>query len=263
MLRSIVALLRLLGLVVLLLAGLALGALAMPWLAQSGRNRIERGWARALVLLCGLRVTVSGDLPAELGRTGMLAGRRGRLLLVNHVSWIDVFALASVLPPRFVAKAEISNWPLVGTLVSMTGTLYIERGRRRAVHAMNQRVRECLLAGETVAVFPEGTTTDGSRLLPFHANLVAAALGVDCEVWPVALRYTRHGHFDTTAAFTGEMTLLRSVWRILTARGLAVEITLLPPLRDGHAAADRHRIAEQARAAIAARLGIALDDQDG
>lgn len=258
--RFVLGPLRLLGLVALLLIGLAIALLVFPWQSQPTRNRIIRGWSRALVGVCGLRVDAVGALPADLARTGIRAGQPGRLLLANHISWIDVFALNAAMPIRFVAKAEIGRWPLMGTLVTLAGTLYIERGRRHAVHAMNQRVRERLLAGESVAVFPEGTTTDGTQLLAFHSNLVAPALEVRCEVWPVALRYTQHGRPSCVAAFVGEATLVESIWQIVTARGLALEVAFLPPVPpDGEAAPTRHHVAQAARAAIARHLGLPAD----
>jgi 1-acyl-sn-glycerol-3-phosphate acyltransferase len=169
-------------------------------------------------------VKVVGDLPEELAATGMRAGERGRLLLINHISWIDIFGVAAALPARFVAKSEIGRWPLMGALVTMSGTLYIERGRRHAVSALNKRVRELLEAGESVVVFPEGTTTDGAALLPFHSNLVAPAVESGCEVWPVALRYTQRGAPSTAAAFIGDMTLVTSMWNIVSAGGLQIEV---------------------------------------
>jgi 1-acyl-sn-glycerol-3-phosphate acyltransferase len=255
--RFLLGPLRLLGLIGLLLVGLAITLLVFPWQSQPVRNRIIRAWSRALVATCGLRVRVSGALPAELARTGIDASRAGRLLLANHVSWIDVFALDAAMPIRFVAKAEIGRWPLMGQLVTLAGTLYIERGRRHAVHAMNQRVRERLLAGESVAVFPEGTTTDGLQLLAFHSNLIAPALEVRCEVWPVALRYTQGGRASLAASFIGETTLVESIWRIVTTRGLEVEVAFLPPVpTDADTHPTRHHVAQAARAAIAHHLGL-------
>ncbi len=125
--------------------------------------------------------------------------------LANHVSWLDIFAINAMLPSRFIAKAEIGKWPLLGVLVSRSGTLFIERGRRHAVAAMNKTVREHLKLGETIVVFAEGTTTDGSELLPFHSNVIAPALDVGAEIWPIAIRYTERGKRSAAAAFIDEM----------------------------------------------------------
>jgi len=258
--RYLLAPLRLVGLIGLLLAGLAIAGLAYPWLAQPRRNRITRRWSAVLLAVCGARLHASGSVPAALACDGMQPGQPGRLLLINHISWIDIFAVNAVLPSRFVAKAEIGRWPLLGTLVTLAGTLYIERGRRHAVQAVNRKVAEHLHLGELVALFPEGTTTDGSELLPFHSNLIAPVMEAGGQVWPVALRYTEDGRPSRAAAFVGDDTLARSIWNILTARRLTIEIALLAPVAaDGETHPTRHHVAQAARARIAEHLGIAIE----
>lgn len=252
--RRLLAPLRIALLLVHALAGIAIAATLFRRLAQARRNRIIRAWSRLLLALCGVRLVVTGvPLPPTLAATGVAPG--GRLLLANHVSWLDVFAVLAALPSRFVAKSEIRAWPLLGTLVSLVGTLYIERGRRHAVATMNHQVRDRLRDGETVAVFPEGTTTDGRSLLPFHSNLVAPAIEVGCDCWPVALRYTEAGQPSTAAAFVGEMSLAACLWYILVARRLCVEVAFLDPVPTG-GERNRHHVAEAASAAIAAHLGL-------
>lgn len=258
-LRPLLAPLRIAGLLALIALGLAVAGLVFPWLAQPRRNATIRRWSRLLLAVCGARLRVTGlPLGAALARTGIEPGRPGRLMLANHVSWIDVYAIHAACPSRFVAKAEIGQWPVVGTLVTLSGVLYIERGRRHAVAAINHRVRDRLHAGETVAVFPEGTTTEGDRLLPFHANLIAPAIEVGCPVWPVALRYTEDGRPSTAAAFVGEMGLVESLWNTLLARRLEIEVAFLPPIVAAPGET-RHHLAERARQAIADHLGVPLE----
>jgi 1-acyl-sn-glycerol-3-phosphate acyltransferase len=254
--NTLLAPFRLFLLLLHVLAGVAIAAVVFPLFAQPWRNRIIRSWSRLLLALCGLRSVITGlPLPPELARTGIQTGSRGRILLANHVSWIDVFALNATIPSRFVAKSEIGHWPLLGTLVTRVGTLYIERGRRHAVASTNHRVRDRLQAGETIAVFPEGTTTDGSSLLPFHSNLIAPAFDVGAECWPVALRYTAGGRSSTAAAFIGEMGFITSLWNIVMARRLQIELAFLEPVpSDGNRS--RHDVAQAAAARIAAWLDL-------
>ncbi len=257
--HRVLAPLRIVVLLAHIVAGLLITTLGFPWLAQPTRNRIVRGWSRVLLAICGVKLRTSGRaLGAALARTGIERSGAGRLILANHISWIDVFAILACVPGRFVAKAEIGRWPLVGWLVTLVGTLYIERGRRHAVAAINHRVRDKLKAGETVAVFPEGTTTDGFSLLPFHSNLIAPALDVGGEIWPVALRYTESGQPTRAPAFVGEMALLTSLWNILVARDLAIEVAMLAPIaaRPEHT---RHYLAALARAEIAQYLGFPIE----
>lgn len=255
--RALIAPLRALLLLAHIVAGIAITGLAFPLLRQPARNRIVRAWSRGLLAICGTRLAVAGvELDSRLAREGFLPHGPGRMLLVNHISWIDVFAILATLPSRFVAKAEIGRWPLLGWLVTLVGTLYIERGRRHAVAAMNHRVRDRLKAGETIVVFAEGTTTDGSSLLPFHSNLIAPALEVGCEIWPVALRYTERGVASAAAGFVGDMGLITSLWNILVARDFVVQVACLAPLPPA-AGRTRHELAAIARAAIARHLGLA------
>ncbi len=238
------------------LLGVAIVLVIFPFAGQIVRNRINRVWSRILIGLCGARVLATGVVIApDLQRDGLDPRTHGRLALANHVSWMDIFAINAVLPSRFIAKAEIGQWPLLGILVSRGGTLYIERGRRHAVAAMNRTVGEHLQLGETIVVFAEGTTTDGSELLPFHSNVIAPAIAVGASIWPVAIRYTERGQRSAAAAFIGEMGLFTSLARVLVADQLVVEVALLPPVPVGDAP-DRHAIARAARAAIAQKLGL-------
>jgi len=205
------------------LLGVAIVLVIFPFAGQIARNRINSAWSRVLIALTGARVVASGvAISANLKRDGIDPLSTGRLALANHVSWMDIFAINAVIPSRFIAKAEIGQWPLLGMLVSGGGTLYIERGRRHAVAAMNKTVRQHLKLGETIVVFAEGTTTDGSELLPFHSNVVAPALDVDAAIWPIAIRYTERGKRSSAAAFIGEMGLFTSLARVLVADQLVV-----------------------------------------
>ena len=172
-----------------LLLGLLLGALAtavlvVPRSSAARRDRVVRRWSRMLLGVCGVRLR---ECPGE-GAEPLATRRGGQLLLVNHVSWVDILLVMSIAPAHFVAKSEIARWPLLGTLASRAGTLFIERGKRHAVHRLNRRIVEVMNEGRRVAVFPEGTTSDGAQLLPFHGNLVEAALQARVPVIPVGLR---------------------------------------------------------------------------
>jgi 1-acyl-sn-glycerol-3-phosphate acyltransferase len=234
---------RVLRVLVHLLYGMALMALAFPRLDSAGRHALIRRWSAGLLRAMGLSITVTGS-----ARPG------GTLLIANHVSWLDIAALHAAVPQaRFVAKADIHRWPLVGWLVAGAGTLFIERERKRdalrVVHAMAQ----ALQGGETVAVFPEGTTGPGPALLPFHANLLQAAIATATPIQPALLRFSQPGQpFSEAAQFIGDTTLAQSIWRIAGARGLAVHVQLLPPQATAHA--DRRALADMLHALMADEL---------
>lgn len=254
--RYVLAPLRAVLLVLHILVGLFIVFVVFPPSRQATRNRVNRWWSGWVLRLSGARLKVSGQrLPAALMFTGIEPGSNGRLLLSNHISWIDIFAINAALPCRFVAKAEIGRWPVVGSLVTRSGTLYIERGRRRAVASTNDTVQRCLREGESIVVFPEGTTTRGDRLLPFHSNLLAPALEVDCPVWPVGLRYRERGAFSDAAAFIGDMGLVTSLAKVLVADDLEIEVAILPAL-ESTAYENRHTLARAAHAALSAHFGL-------
>lgn len=260
--RFVLAPLRAVLFVLHVCAGLALVLCVFPLAGVPLRNRINRGWSRGLVALCGARILVDGaPIPEHLRSTGVEPSGPGRLVLCNHISWIDVFAINATLPCRFVAKAEIGQWPLLGALATRSGTLYIERGRRHAVAAMNHQVRDHLRAGETIALFPEGTTTDGSALLPFHSNLLAPAVEIGAPVWPLALRYTEGGRRSDAAAFVGDTTILTSLVQTMTARRLTIHITVLPVIEVTRHE-NRHAVARAARAAIAGALALPAEERE-
>lgn len=229
--------------------GLAIMYFRFPRLDAKGRQAEIQAWSAGLLRAMGLTLDVSGVSPRP-GAT---------LLVANHVSWLDIAALHAAVPQaRFVSKADVKHWPIVGWLVAGAGTLFIEREKKRDALRVVHAMAEALGAGQTVAVFPEGTTGPGPELLPFHANLLQAAIATATPIQPAVLRFHDPAHrFSPAAEFVGETTLLQSLWRIATARGLGVSVELLPPEATAHA--DRRALAEHLRQVIGTRLAEAAD----
>ena len=226
------------------LHGLAVVLWRFPRLDAAGRHARVQWWSVTLLRVMGIATQIDGS-----ARAG------GTLLVANHVSWLDIIAVHAVVPhARFVSKADVKAWPLLSRLVAAGGTLYLERERARdalrVVHAMADALRE----GETIAVFPEGTTSDGQALLPFHANLLQAAIATCTPVQPVALRYSDALRpISAAVEFVGATTLAQSLWRVACAEGLTVHLRFLPP--HASAGAERRVLAQALRGAIEARLG--------
>ncbi|MGQ3052024.1 MAG: lysophospholipid acyltransferase family protein [Roseateles sp.] len=210
--------------------------------AAQRHERIHWWSARTLRIL-GIELTASGHAPPQ-----------GHLLVANHVSWLDIAGIHAVLPQaRFVSKADVKHWPVVGELVVGAGTLFIERSSKRDALRVVHQTAAALQAGDCVAVFPEGTTGAGPELLPFHANLLQAAVATGAPVLPVVLRWHEPGErFSTAARFIGDMTLAQSLWAIATARGLGLDVQILPSVAT--AGQDRRVLGETLRGAISARL---------
>ncbi|HEY1092721.1 MAG TPA: lysophospholipid acyltransferase family protein [Burkholderiaceae bacterium] len=206
------------------------------------RQAYVQWWSAKVLRLFGITLQSSGS--AQPG---------AKLVIANHVSWLDIAAIHALMPEaRFVSKADVKLWPLVGALVSAAGTLYIERASKRDARRVVHQTADALKAGDTVAVFPEGTTGAGPELLPFHANLLQAAISAGSVIQPVVLRWhTPEERFATPAQFIGQTTLLQSVWMLACARNLSVSVQLLPAEPP---TLDRRELAETLRAEIAAAL---------
>ena len=225
------------------LHGLAIVLFVFPRLGVREKEARIRWWSTRMLGVIGIALQTEGR-PCE----------GGCLLAVNHVSWLDIMAVHAVVPSaRFVSKADVRAWPLVSRLVDAAGTLYLERERKRdalrVVHAMAESLRR----GETVAIFPEGTTGTGHALLPFHANLLQAAVATGASVQPVALRYADASHAVSEAVeFVGNTTMLQSLWRTAIGERVVVRLVFLPPRPA--AGAERRELAQALRADIAEAL---------
>lgn len=219
--RALVGAWRLLRLLPHIARGLWIVARRFKRCSPAERHAHIQAWSRQLLVIFGVELTVQGPVPTALA---------GHLVVANHVSWLDIAALHAVLPQvRFVSKADVKHWPVVGLLVDGVGTLFIERASKRDAMRVVHQTADALKAGDAVAVFPEGTTGPGPELLPFHANLLQAAVSIEAPVLPVLLRWHEPGQrFSAAAAFVGDTTLLQSLWRVVTARGLGVVVSVLP-----------------------------------
>jgi 1-acyl-sn-glycerol-3-phosphate acyltransferase len=215
-----------------------------PALDADARHERIRWWSAGLLRAVGLSLQVSGVQPRP-GAT---------LIVANHISWLDIAAIHAAAPhARFVSKADVLQWPLLGWLIRNAGTLFIERERKRDAVRVVHAMASALQAGDTVAVFPEGTTGPGDAPLPFHANLLQAAVATGTPVQPVVLRFADTGaSFSAAVHFLGETSLLQSIWRVVSAQGLCAHVHLLPPVGSEHA--DRRLLAEHLRELIAQQL---------
>jgi 1-acyl-sn-glycerol-3-phosphate acyltransferase len=192
--------------------------------AEQKAQHIAR-WAHDFLRILGVEVSTSGSAVT----TGPL------LVVANHISWLDILVMLAVQPVRFVSKADVKYWPLIGWLATHAGTLYIERASRRdalrVVHHIAEALREApagtpVHTASIIAVFPEGTTSDGTTVLPFHANLVQAAISAHAPVQAVALRYldAATGALSLVPAYVDDDTLLSSVWRLLASPAVAAVV---------------------------------------
>ena len=190
--------------------------LVFPRLGVEQRQMRVQAWSRGMLRRIGIELVVKGQ-----------PDMRGPLMLVaNHISWLDITSLHAARFCRFVSKADIAQWPFIGKLATGIGTLYLERTSRRDAMRVVHHMAGSLRAGDVLAVFPEGTTSDGRSLLPFHANLFEAAIVANVPVQPVALQFIDRitGQPSFAPCYINDDTLMGSVWRTLTTPGITVVI---------------------------------------
>ena len=225
------------------LEGVATTMLVFPLVSPARRRRLVKRWSGRLLRILRVESRVEGEI-----------AREGNVLLVaNHISWLDIFVLNAHHPVRFVAKAELARWPVVSQMIRGAGTVFIERERRRDTHRVNDAMARVLAGGDVVAIFPEGTTTDGTDLLPFKSSLLQPIVEAKGHVQPVAIFYrTREGEMTFAPAYVGDTSFAASFWSVCGERALTVELVAHPalPAHSGH----RRELARAAEAAIRTAL---------
>jgi 1-acyl-sn-glycerol-3-phosphate acyltransferase len=235
--------LRLARVMVHLAAGLATCALVFPLVSLATRERLTRRWSRKLLGLCRVSVEQTPGAPVL----------EHALIVANHVSWLDIFVINALHPCRFVAKAEIRSWPVLGWLAAAAGTVFIARGNRRELRHIFKGLVTVLQEGQRVAFFPEGTTSRQGEVLPFHANLFEAAIDAKVAVQPYALSYVdASGAYHHAVDYTGDTSFVDSLFTILEGKPVIARLQPLAPI--DATGAHRRELAESAQEAVGAAL---------
>jgi 1-acyl-sn-glycerol-3-phosphate acyltransferase len=222
-----------------------------PRTSSGTHRRIMQWWSGKLLRILNVKTVVEGAPPA---------GASAAMIAANHVSWLDIFVIASVHPARFIAKSEIRDWPLVGWIVEKAGTLFIRRGGgRRDLAHIAERAHAALADGDCVGLFPEGTTTEGDKLLKFHGALFEPATANAARVHPVAIRYEHEdGTLCRAASFAGEISFMQSLGLIMRQRRIVARVMFSAPIDT--AGIGRREVAREAEARVATLLGVAPRD---
>jgi 1-acyl-sn-glycerol-3-phosphate acyltransferase len=198
------------------LAMLMLSATPLLAIPVPGRSRLQRRYCRLMLRCLGVRIAVSGSPIRNL---------RGVLVVSGHVSWVDIFAIGSVMPGRFVAKSEMVRWPGLGLLARLIKVIPIDRDNLRRLPDVVGAIAARLRAGQTVVAFPEGTTWCGIAYGPFRPAMFQAAVDAGRPVQPLRLTYYhRDGRPSTVAAYVGDDTLMASIRRLITAQRTIIRV---------------------------------------
>ncbi|QSA96342.1 1-acyl-sn-glycerol-3-phosphate acyltransferase [Methylococcus sp. EFPC2] len=229
--------------------GLFAVAVIMPLLHRVAGRHAERafepiraGWCRTLCRILGVSLEIAGEPSPD-----------ARLLVANHVSWLDILVLGASGPMVFVAKEEVSDWPVMGYLARHVGTLFVRRGDAEQTAVTAERMAWTLRQGKRLMLFPEGTTTAGDKVLRFHARLLAPAQLAHVPVQAVAIEYL--GDARNVAPFIGEDEFLPHLLRVLMLESIAMRMHYCPVLPAG---IPRDTLAQTARRQVAGALfGVA------
>lgn len=239
--------LRLTRLALHVIWGVATVTIGFRLVTDRKRLWLKQRWSRQLLDIIGVRLDAH------------LAGAEpGSMIVANHISWLDIFALNAARPVAFISKAEVRQWPVIGMISARADTVFLQRGSRGHAKVVNGQIDELLRADKDVAVFPEGTTTDGTHLLGFHAALLQPAIAAGRPLQPVAISYHEaDGQRSLAPAYVGDTSLMQCLLAIISRRELIVRVRPTPALAtDGR---NRRELAHTARAGIAYRLALPLE----
>jgi 1-acyl-sn-glycerol-3-phosphate acyltransferase len=217
-----------------------------PRVSHERHRALMRWWSAKLLRILNISAVVAGDPPPR-GSAAMIAA--------NHVSWIDIFLIASVRPTRFIAKSEIRGWPIAGWIAERAGTLFIRRDQLRDMARIDARVREMLGDGDCVGLFPEGITTEGDELRKFHSSLFEPAVANGARVHAAAIRYEHpDGTLCRQMSFIGERTFMESMGLIVRQKSVRARITFAPAIETS--GVSRREVAAAVEARVASLLEL-------
>ncbi len=203
------------------------------------RRRIYVAWARFSCRVIGMQRTRRGDVPPA-----------PCVIVANHQGYVDVAFVAAELGAVFVSMAEVREWPIIGAMSAQMGTLFVARERKRELPEVNRTIAEALSRGERVVIFPEGTSTDGSRILPFRAPLFESAIDGSVDVRIAAIRYRTSGDeapAGEVVAWGDRSPFSRHALRLLRVKRFEAELRVdRKPLGGG----DRKELAQRAEARV-------------
>jgi 1-acyl-sn-glycerol-3-phosphate acyltransferase len=182
----------------------------------------------------------------------------GSLIVANHLGFLDIIVLAAVMDTAFVAKHEVATWPWIGGLAKRAGTLFIRRGHFRDVLHVKDQMRDALDRGQRVTYFPEGTTTNGERVLPFRSGLLQAALDGRHPVHCASIRLSTAGLADSALCWWGEETLISALHRVLGVRRITARLHFDAAMLPG---VPRKPLARALHALVETRVAILREEQ--
>jgi 1-acyl-sn-glycerol-3-phosphate acyltransferase len=220
-------------LVLKLLKGLLLIGFVFPHLRRFERDVVIESWCREVLDVLSIRLNFQGETPP--GRVSSV------LFVANHVSWVDILVMNACRRVRFVAKAEIRQWPLIGWMAVRTGTIFLKRTSPRELARVAKSVATVLRRGDCIALFAGEATTGGTAVHAFHSELFESALAAEALIWPVGISYGRlDGSLDTGSSIVGNQSLIASIVNVLALPSMQAQVLFTDPLE--RSTGDSHKL---------------------
>ncbi|MSP86635.1 MAG: 1-acyl-sn-glycerol-3-phosphate acyltransferase [Methylotenera sp.] len=207
------------------LFGLFVVTLMFPVGTKHFKLGLIKWWCTHLLDIFNVSVISLGHSPPSYKTAS------NHMIIANHISWVDIHAINSILPLTFLAKSDIKSWPVFGYLVSKGNAIFLERGKRHHATRIVDITTRSLKAGDNLCLFPEGTTTDGTAIMPFKGSVIQSAIDAHSIIWPVAIRYPRtDGSINTEVAYAGDTTMAQSIQQVLLQKNPVIELHFLAPI---------------------------------
>lgn len=182
------------------------------------KRNLIRYWHKRACKILNIDLSISGTIPQQ-----------PCLVVSNHISWLDIIVIGSQIPVHFLSKSEVRQWPIIGWLAACVGTLFIQRGNGKSAQ-MAEVISTKISMGDSVLVFPEATSTNGSQTKRFFPNMFAAATKNNIDVLPLAIKYSEKEELSTTAPFIDDDTFFNHLLLVLNNNDIDVKITFLPAI---------------------------------
>lgn len=230
---------RLLRLVFHVVAGVVTVFACFRFWSPQRKMVAQQRWGREFLQILGVGIEAPTSLVTP-----------GSLLVANHISWVDILVFLVCYPIHFVSKSEVGDWPLIGYMVRESGTILLRRNIPSQARFVNAEITRRLERGDNIMVFPEGTTTDGTEVLPFFSPLFQPAISTKRKIYPVSLDYVNmDGSLSMAPAYPLGVTLPQTIWRLVSQKCTIAKVHMAQPLspKDG---VSRKELAQQARDAV-------------
>jgi 1-acyl-sn-glycerol-3-phosphate acyltransferase len=211
---TVSSLVRILQLFVHVLFGLLL-VVTFPVITRKLKTQIIKSWCLYLLRIIEVKIKISGENLSLL---------KNKFFVANHISWLDIIVINSIMPVVFVAKSSVKSWPVFGLMARFTNTIFLDRSSKKSMLMAYQHIKSSL-SHSSIFIFPEGTSTVGKYVEPFHSNFFQIPVDLSKLTYPVSIEYLKDNQFTNIPAYVGDDTLVKSILRIVKNPGFEASVT--------------------------------------